>query len=147
MLVNVHQHGQTCDCAAHRTSGRVPSNSGIWSAILPALACATCPACVTTYAKLLSVLGVGLGLSEFHHFLLLAVAIGASISVSAWRSWRTHRAWPIAAALVGSCLVTVGHFAGDLHGLEWAGILTLLSAGLFEHFRFRHATTLARSMT
>jgi hypothetical protein len=83
------------------------------------------------------VLGVGFGLSEFHHLVLLVVAISASIGVSAWRSWRTRRVWPIAIALTGSALVATGHFAGDLHFIEWAGVLLLLVGGLTEHFRLR----------
>ncbi len=69
--------------------------------------------------------------------MLLVVAISASIGVSAWRSWRTRRAWPIAIALTGSALVAAGHFAGDLRVVEWAGVLLLLVGGLTEHFRLR----------
>lgn len=126
-----------CDCAAHRASAKPPANVGVWSALLPVLACAICPACLTTYAKLFSVLGVGFGLSDFHHLVLLAVAITSSIGLSAWRSWRSRRAWPITVALTGSLLVAIGHFAGDLHFVEWAGVLVLLAGGLSEHFRLR----------
>lgn len=82
-------------------------------------------------------LGVGFGLTEFHHLVLLSVAITASIGVSGWRSWRTGRAWPIAVALTGSALVAAGHLAGDLHVVEWAGVLILLTGGVSEHFRLR----------
>jgi hypothetical protein len=92
---------------------------------------------MTTYAKLFAVFGVGFGVSEFHHLVLLVIAISASLGVSAWRSWRTQRAWPIVVALTGSSLVVTGHFAGELHALEWAGVLVLLSGGLIEHFRLR----------
>ncbi|MBC7170846.1 MAG: hypothetical protein H5U40_00375 [Polyangiaceae bacterium] len=136
MPFNVHQHGHGCDCAAHRAPKAAP-NTGLWAAVLPVLACAVCPACLTTYAKLFSVLGVGFGLSEFHHLVLLVVAISASIGVSAWRSWGTRRVWPISVALTGSALVATGHLAGDLHAVEWAGVLTLLAGGLTEHFRLR----------
>lgn len=114
-----------------------PPGAGMGSALLPALACAVCPACLTTYAKILSVLGVGFELSELHHHLLLVVAISVSIGVSAWRSWRTRRAWPIAVALTGSALVAGGHLAADLHALEWAGVLVLIAGGLTERFRLR----------
>lgn len=133
----VHVHGHACDCAAHRAPKASAANAGVWSAILPVLACAVCPACVTTYAKLFSVLGVGFGLSELQHLVLLVIAISASIGVSAWRSWRTRRVWPIAIALTGSALVATGHVAGDLHVVEWAGVLVLLVGGLTEHFRLR----------
>lgn len=136
MLLNAHDHGHACDCAAHRAPSQSAHDASLWSAILPALACAICPACLTTYAKLLSVLGVGVGLTEFHHLMLLVVAIGASIGVSAWRSWRTRRAWPLVIAATGSALVIIGH-AGDLHAVEWAGVLLLLVGGLTEHFRLR----------
>lgn len=137
MRLKVHEHSHACDCAAHRAPKTTAPNASMWSAILPVLACAVCPACLTTYAKLFSVLGVGFGLSEFHHLVLLVVAISASIGVSAWRSWHTRRVWPIAIALTGSALVATGHFAGDLHAVEWAGVLLLLVGGLTEHFRLR----------
>ena len=137
MRIKVHEHGHACDCAAHRAPKTTAPNASMWSAILPVLACAVCPACLTTYAKLFSVLGVGFGLSEFHHLVLLVVAISMSIGVSAWRSWRTRRVWPIAIALTGSALVATGHFAGDLHAVEWAGVLLLLVGRLTEHFRLR----------
>jgi len=137
MRLNIHEHGHACDCAAHRAPAVTAPSTGLWSAIVPVLACAVCPACMTTYTKLLSVLGVGFGLSRFHHLVLLVVAISASIGVSAWRSWHTRRVWPIAIAVTGSALVATGHFAGDLHALEWAGILLLLAGGLTEHFRLR----------
>ena len=95
---------------------------GVWSAIVPVLACALCSACSTTYAKLFSALGVGFGPSEFHHLVRLVVAISASIGVS---SWRTRRVWSIAIALTGSALVATGRFVGDLHFVEWPGVLLL----------------------
>ena len=133
-----HGHGHGCDCAGHRSSKAARPNGSLWSALLPVLACAVCPACLTTYAKLFSVLGVGFGLNELQHLTLLGVAISASIGVSAWRSWRTRRMWPIAIALTGSALVATGHFA-DVHVVEWAGVLTLLAGGLTEHVRLRRS--------
>jgi hypothetical protein len=92
---------------------------------------------LTTYAKLLSVFGVGFGLSELQHLFSLAVAISASLGVSVWRSWRTRRAWPIVVAATGAALVILGHLTEELHALEWAGVLVLLVGGLTEHFRLR----------
>lgn len=128
-------HQQACDCTAHRA--RALAGTGLWSVLLTALACAVCPACLATYAKLFSVLGVGVGVSEGHHFVLLVVAVVASVLVSAWRSWRTKRLWPVSVALLGSSLVLLGHLAGDLHAVEWAGILCLLGGGLTEQLRLR----------
>jgi len=135
-----------CDCAAHRApirfddevSKEQPAASPtLWSSLLPVLACAVCPACVTTYAKVLSLVGLGFGLTETQHLVLLVLALGASLAISAWRSWRSRRAWPIAMAVLGSSLVALGHLQGDLHALEWAGVLVLLLGGLGEHFRLR----------
>lgn len=137
MAPTTHDHHHACDCSAHRARATPPPASGAWAALLPVLACAVCPACLTTYAKLLSVLGVGVGLSELHHLILLVVAVSASVGVSAWRSIRTRRVWPVAVALTGSTLVAAGHLGGDLHAVEWAGVLVLLAGGLTEHFRLR----------
>lgn len=132
-----HAHDHACDCVAHRASRPASGGSSVWSAILPVLACAVCPACLTTYAKLFSVLGVGVGLGEVHHLVLLVVAITASVGLSAWRSWRTRRAWPIAIALTGSLLIVAGHLGGHVPAVEWTGVLLLLAGGLTEHFRLR----------
>lgn len=107
--------------------------------MLPLLACAVCPVCLSSYAKLLSVLGVGLGLSEMHHHLVLSVAITFSIAVSAWRSYYTRRIWPVVIAVLGSLLMSLGHVSGDVPVLEWAGVLVLLGGGAFEHLRLRLA--------
>ncbi|MEM7135131.1 MAG: hypothetical protein AAF500_01060 [Myxococcota bacterium] len=147
MGLKLHAHGHACDCKAHRASEAVPAKAGLWSAVLPVLACAVCPACLTMYAKLFSVLGVGFGLNDFHHLMLLVVAVGASNGVSAWISWRTRRVWPIVVALTGSALVMIGHLVGDLHAVEWAGFAVLLGGGLSEHFRLRRAARLASSTT
>lgn len=115
----------------------------MWSAVLPLLACAVCPACLATYTKLFSLVGVSLGLDEAAHQLLLAVALVISVGVSAWRSWRTGRAWPLLVAACGSALVAAGHLLGDLHALEWAGVLVLLAGGLSEHVRLRRRAAVA----
>jgi hypothetical protein len=91
---------------------------------------------LATYGKVLSALGVGVELSEAQHAVVLAVAVAASLAVSVWRTWRTRRAWPIAVAVVGSCLVLGGHHAST-HALEWAGVLVLGVGGLTENALLR----------
>ena len=132
-------HHHACDCAAHRHATRASTEAGtsVWTTVLPILACAVCPACMATYAKLFSLLGVGVGLSELHHTVLLVLAIGVSTLVSAWRSVRTRRIWPVGLAVLGASLVIAGHVRGELHALEWAGVLTLLGSGVVEHVRLR----------
>jgi len=125
-------HDQRCDCAAHRV--RPP---GLWSAMLPFLACAVCPVCLSNYAKLLSLAGMGFGMSETHHLILLAVAISASVIVSGWRSCRTKRLWPFAVAVTGSGLVLTGHMLGEVSRLEWTGVVVLFIGGITERLRLR----------
>ncbi len=137
MSVQIEKHRDFCDCSVHRTAASQSDKSGLWSAIVPVLACAVCPACLTMYAKLLSVAGVGFQLSEGQHLAILVVAIASSVGMSAWRGWRTKRSWPISVALAGSALVMVGHLIENLHTFEWAGMAILLAGGLTEHFRFK----------
>ena len=140
--VGHHPHDQHCDCAAHRPR----SSSGLWCAVLPLLACAVCPVCLANYAKLLSIAGMGFGLSHAHHFILLVVALSVSLVVSGLRSWRTKRIWPIAVAVSGAGLVLAGHLLGEVSWLEWAGVATLFIGGLTEQFRMRkQAKMLARA--
>ena len=130
--------GHACDCPAHRGSA-FQGRPGWWSVALAAASCALCPACLATYSKLLSVAGVGVGLTESVHTLLLSVAISASVLVSAWRTIRARRAWPLTIAVAGCILVIVGHVVEALHALEWLGIGVTLIGGLYEHFRLRRA--------
>jgi hypothetical protein len=143
----LHKTGHTCDCSAHSIGqaqkdsphGGAPHerSASRWALLLPVLACAICPACLTMYAKLFSVLGISIGLSEFHHALLLTLAVTISVGVSAWRSWKSRRLWPLGVASLGSALVLFGHLSGDLHFLELAGVACLFVGGLAEQFRLK----------
>lgn len=139
-------HSDGCDCAAHHP----PAPGGSWlTAALPALACAVCPACLSLYAKLGSITGVGWGLSESTHERLLFAAVGVSLVVSAWRTWRRRRAWPLGVAMVGAAAVLAGHALGHGIGasLEWIGVLIMLVGGLAEHFtRVRPALRVVGAM-
>jgi hypothetical protein len=128
--------GPGCDCAAHKPGPASNTEPGVWSAIAPALACAVCPACLATCGQVLSVFGVGFGITESQHGALLVVAVGASLAVSGLRSWRTRRPWPVAIAALGAALVLTGHGL-DVHGVEWAGILVLVMGGVTEHVKLR----------
>lgn len=120
-----------CSCAHEHDSAKL----GWLSALAPALACAVCPACLSTYAKIAASFGSGLAIGETAHLVLLLVAIAVSLAVSAWRSWRSRRAWPLALALLGGIVLVVGHVV-ELAPLEWAGIAIVLAGGLVEHLRF-----------
>jgi hypothetical protein len=131
-----HRPGNGCDCAGHSPRPASNAEPGVWSAIAPALACAVCPACLTTYGKILSAFGVGVGITESQHGALLVVAVAASLASSAWRAWRTRRPWPVAVAALGAALVLTGHGV-DVHTVEWAGILVLVVGGVTEHVKLR----------
>lgn len=133
------EHGHACDCAGHRRAAHAGAKGGIWASLSPLLVCAVCPACLAAYTKVLSVVGISVGLSEFQHTLLLVGAISVSLAVSASRSRRMKRAWPLLVASLGSLLVLAGHFLGELHSVEWAGVLTLLAGGVTEQVRLRRA--------
>jgi len=131
-----HRHG-SCACAAHarprvNEGGASKGRLGLLASLAPALACAVCPACLSTYAKVLSVMGVGAAISETQHTALLAFAIGSSIVLSAVRSWRAKRGWPLLIAVVGCALVLTGHLASEVGPVEWFGIAVLLGGGLAE---------------
>ncbi|MGZ3420584.1 MAG: hypothetical protein ACXVEE_22095 [Polyangiales bacterium] len=95
------------------------------------LACAFCPTCLATYAKVLSAVGVGVGLSEAHHEVLLVLAVALSLAVSGYRSFRGRRAWPVLVSIVGCAAIVAGH---AMHGgpLEVLGMIVLVVGGIAE---------------
>lgn len=131
----LHRHDESCGCA-HGPVVTLPpeaSRAERWLANLaPILACAVCPACVTTYATVLSWVGLGFALSESQHVMLLAVAVAISLGLSARRSWIERRVGPIAVSLVGCTLLVLGHVLGEIHALEWSGVAVLLVGGLVD---------------
>jgi hypothetical protein len=144
-----HHHHHDCGCASHqKPAARTSRGTFDWSMLIPVLACAVCPVCLATYAKVLALagVGVGLGIGQTEHTWLLAIALLSSLVVSAWRSVRTRRVWPILFAALGSTLVLLGHLAGDLHVVEWLGVLTLLASGLAEQFWLRRMSAPVRTL-
>lgn len=136
-----HAHG-SCDCGhdhhSHRraTPGDGSSSDSLWAALAPALACALCPACLTTYAKVFATVGVGAALTAGQHLAVLLVAVAISLGISGYRTWRSGRAWPLVVALAGCGLLVLGHLWRE--GLEWAGMATLLVGGVGEQQLARH---------
>jgi len=86
---------------------------------------------LSAYAKVFSAFGVGLLLSERQHAIIMAVAVSSSIVVSAWRSMRSGRRWPLVVSLSGSVLVVAGHLV-EVGAVEWLGVIVLLVGGLVE---------------
>src|SRR5262245_49666616 len=98
-------HGTACGCGHHHPPASAAAAGSRWgAALLPALACAVCPACLTTYAKVLSVFGVSFGFDAAVHRRLLVAALATSLTISAWRSWKQRRVWPLVIAAVGTAL-------------------------------------------
>jgi hypothetical protein len=128
-----HHHAPgACDCGHDHTPRSGTSDAGFWASIGPVLACAVCPACLSTYAKVFAATGVGFALTEGQHHLFLALALGSSLAFSAHRSWRTRRATSLVIALVGAALVFAGHSATEVPWLGWVGVAVLLVGGLAE---------------
>ncbi len=138
-------HGAGCECPAHRaasakggasarhaTTPNVPKSGREWLAsLLPALACAVCPACLATYAKALSVAGFSAWLSERGHlaFLVVAVALSLGFGVRRARAIGSYR--PFAFTLVGCALLVAGHVLGDIAWLTWTGLVALFVGGVY----------------
>ena len=105
--------------------------------VVPLLACAVCPTCLATYAKVLSFLGVGLSLTESTHEVLLAVAVMVSLAVSGWRSRRLRRLGPLLLTATGCALLVLGHALDEDPVLTWTGVAVLLAGGLWERRAWR----------
>lgn len=129
-----HEHDHAtpaCGCGHdHAPRGSAPSS--FLASLAPALACAFCPACLSTYAKVLAAAGVGVVFTERQHTLLLAAALTLSVVSGAWSTARARRAGPLAVAAAGSCLIAAGHLLSDASWLEWTGVAALIVGGFVE---------------
>jgi hypothetical protein len=135
-LMDSHSHGRSCACPHHHKTEPSGSRAGWWSAVLPILACAICPGCIATYAKVLSALGVGFALTESQHLWLLAICVLVSIAIGFREVRTTRRPEPLVLTLLG-CVVLVGvhRFAEDTSWarLTWLGVAFLLAGALWGH--------------
>jgi hypothetical protein len=117
-----HVHGAHCAC--HRP----PRSRTWWASVLPAVACAACPACMALWKPLLSVVGVSLALSDGQHEALLFASLAVALVVGAWDLWRTALKTPFALTVVGAALMVASHLGGDVPSLEWAGMAVMVSS-------------------
>lgn len=131
-----HSHGRSCACPHHHKMAPSGSRAAWWSALLPILACAICPGCIATYAKVLSALGVGFALNESQHLGLLAICVLVSFAIGVREVRTTRRSEPLVLTLLG-CVVLVGvhRFAEDTpwSRLTWLGVAFLLAGALWGH--------------
>lgn len=133
-----------CDCPAHRRPAIVVDDEAaptpresLFSSILPALACAVCPACLATYSSALSAVGVSATLGEAYHHYFLAVAMLVTLGLQSHRAYRTRRVAPLAIASLGCGLMTLGHFLDEMPVLVWGGVFVLLGGSILEVVRTR----------
>lgn len=135
---HVHAHGEGCGCPAHREPGDSGGVRGWLADMLPALACALCPACLSTYAKALSVAGLAAWLSEREHLAFLGLAVLLSVVFGLRRARALGDYRPFAFTLAGCLALVVGHFAGDVAALTWVGLALLFVGGFFgQHLTVR----------
>jgi hypothetical protein len=101
-------------------------------ALLPALLCLFCPACVGVWAPLLGIFGWGLPLGEATHGLLLGASIALSLLVVGLRA-RRRRYWlPFVVTAFGGGALALGHFLGESVPIAVFGCATLLLGTLLE---------------
>lgn len=93
--------------------------------MLPALGCAVCPACLSLWKPLLSVLGVTLAFSDEQHAWLLFVSLSLAFSVGAWDARRSGVQLPFWLTVGGGSLLILSHLTGELAALEWSGMFIM----------------------
>lgn len=129
------QHDHACECHGHcHTDISKADSASRWAGLLPLLACSVCPTCIALYAKIFGLLGVGFGLSEDGHALLLSAAFAIYLSVAVWTFRRTRQLAPLLFALSGAAVVGIGHLT-DYEALELGGIVVLLGGSVWERWQ------------
>lgn len=129
-----HHHGSSCGCPNHQSAP--PARSGWWATLVPILACVVCPACIATYAKILSALGIGIALSETQHLWLLLVCVALSLGVGARELRATRHYGPMTVTFGGCAVLLALHMFGEDAGpsrLSWLGVTLLLGGAVWGH--------------
>lgn len=132
-----HVHGEGCGCDVRSprvkasATSRVGTFRGFVGQVLPALACAVCPACLATYAKALSVAGVSAWLSERQHLGFLTVAVAFSLVFGVRRARKLGRWEPFGFTVLGCALLVLAHVYDDAPWPTWAGLVALFVGGVY----------------
>lgn len=111
------------------------------SALLPALSCAFCPACVSLWKPLFALFGVAVLTTETQHTWLLAFALILSLGAALREAVRLGEWRPFIPTLLGSMLLVAGHTL-ESHAAEWLG-----TAVMFLSMPLRMRLRLERSAT
>jgi hypothetical protein len=132
---HVHGEGCGCDIRSLRVKPSAMSQQGTFRGfvgqVLPALACAVCPACLATYAKALSVAGVSAWLSESQHLGFLTVAVAFSLVFGVRRARKLGRWEPFGFTVLGCALLVLAHLYDDAPWPTWAGLVALFVGGVY----------------
>jgi LPXTG-motif cell wall-anchored protein len=99
--------------------------------LIPAIACALCPACLAVWAPLLATLGIGVVLSEGQHRTLLVLAVALSIGLAAIRVHRGGPWAPFSMTATGGAILLVSHWLQESGWLSLLGVLFLVGGSLF----------------
>jgi hypothetical protein len=128
----VHKHGGAC-CDGHHHHRHPNDRTSLLASILPIIACALCPACLGIWAQVLSVVGLGVVITETQHHVLLVVAIAIAFLMSAYRFVRTSLLGPFVLTIVGCVSLGASHvLAEENHLLSWLSIAIILSASIWQ---------------
>ena len=100
-------------------------------AVLPILPSATCPACLTAYAGVLSALGLGFLLQDRVLVPLIALFLAVGLASVAWSTRSHRRAGPLVATVLGSAAVVLGRIVWSASSLVYGGVALLVAASLW----------------
>ncbi len=121
-------HSCSCDCSHHdaaepssRVSGFAP-----WATLAPILACAFCPVCLSHWLPIVAGVGIGVGLSERQHSVLLIVALGIAVVPAAIATRRTRRFLPLIATVFGALALVASDVAGARGAFDALGMAALV---------------------
>lgn len=128
------KHGPACCDGHHHHHHHAPhARSSLLGSILPILACALCPACIGVWAQVLSVVGIGMVITETEHHLLLAIAIAIALAMSVYRFARTRFVGPCVLTIMGCASLAASHsFAEENQVLSWVSMAVIVSATLWQ---------------
>jgi copper chaperone len=100
-------------------------------ALLPLLPNATCPACLTAYAGVLSAIGLGFLFKERVVAPLIVIFLGIGI-FSVALSMRSHRrSGPLVVTVLGSAAVVAGRLVWNIPVLLYTGVALLIGASFW----------------
>ena len=121
------------NCAAHRP--RTAAETARWgwlSGLIPILACALCPVCLSLYATILSAFGVGFAITEGQHAVLLFVAVAAAILAGGFRARVTRRFGPLGLTTLGCMLLIFADVLHENRPLSLVGIAMLVASMIWD---------------